>query len=282
MTDLSLARRLDRLERDPPLRLCDVDFRIRNPERLRQEFDEVFWYIATVEGAVGQNVADVTSLLPDLEGPDRTFLAVWAGHEAAHYRIFQTLRRQLDQESVEAPEPTRRWSIQLAGAIAELPWLRPVVKLIYLARGAMHEHLTYSAYAHLGRLFLDRGESGLAATVTDPVRRQEAAHLGYYRLAAVHHRRGMSSAQVAAARAVSVRSYLPIGAVPCGRAASGRVFQQLVGRQRMDQVLDPVEALAQLLLGGAGQLLPPFVHRAMRRCFDEGGFPDHVGPGTRG
>ena len=162
MTDLSLARRLDRLERDSPLRLCDVDFRIRNPERLRQEFDEVFWYIATVEGAVGQNVADVTSLLPDLEGPDRTFLAVWAGHEAAHYRIFQTLRRQLDQESVEAPEPTRRWSIQLAGAIAELPWLHPVVKLIYLSRGAMHEHMTYDCYATSGAHCSSTRRAGLA------------------------------------------------------------------------------------------------------------------------
>jgi hypothetical protein len=282
MTDLSLVRRLDRLERDPPLRVCDVDFQIRDPEGLRREFDEVFWYIATVEGAVGQNVADVTSLLPDLDGTDRHFLEVWAEHEAGHFRIFQALRHQLHHQVVEAPEPTRRWSLRLAGSVAELPWLRQVFKLVYLARGAMHEHLTYSAYLHLGRLFRERGEWALAATVTDPVRRQEAAHLGYYRLAAIQHRQGMTPAQVAVARAVSVRSYLPIGAVPCGRAASGRVFHQLVGRQRMDQVLDPVEALGQLLLGDTGQPLPTFVHRAMYRCFDEGGLPEPVGPGAPG
>ena len=48
----------------------------------------------------------------------------------------------------------------------------------------MHEHLTYDAYVHLGARLAALGETALARTVTDPIRRQEARHLGYYRAAA--------------------------------------------------------------------------------------------------
>ena len=60
--------------------------------------------------------------------------------------------------------------------------------------------------------------------MTDPIRRQEAAHLGYYRLAASTHRRRMTPAQVAAGPAGSPCTPTARRGRPCGQGAAGRVF----------------------------------------------------------
>jgi hypothetical protein len=272
----SLEARVGRLEGDAPLALDHVDLAVRDPVRLRLTFGEIFGYIATVEGAVPQNVAEITTLLPDLGELDRRFLEVWSGHEQAHAAIFEALRAELglvsggfDRAPESAvpprpPAPPPRTSFRLFGLAARSSWLQGVFTLVYLARGAMHEHLTYDCYRHLGAQLEGLGEHALATTVCDPIRRQEAGHLGYYRLAAATQRNRLSPAQVALARTISIRTYAPVGATPCGRETAGRVCAGLAG-EHLDDVLDAVQALAQQLLGDAAHPLPPFVHDVMRR-----------------
>jgi len=273
----SLETRVGRLESDAPIALDGVDLTVADPARLRRTFAEIFGYIATVEGSVPQNVADITALLPDLDEIDRRFLAVWSGHELAHAAIFEALQAELGLDppadsppsgadpSVEAARP--RSSFRIFGATARLPWLADVFKLVYLARGAMHEHLTYDCYRRLGVQLSAMGEHALATTVFDPVRRQEAAHLGYYRLAASTQRQRLTPAQLALARSISVRTYAPVGAAPCGRELAGRVFAGVAGEHRYES-LEAVQSLADQLLGDAGHPLPPFVHDVMRRCME--------------
>ncbi len=280
MRQESLETRVGRLEADPPIALGAVDLDVADPARLRRLFDEIFAYIATVEGSVPQNVADITALLPDLDPLDRRFLDVWSGHEEAHATIFTALRCALGLASgttgpasgaAVAPVTHRpRPSFALFGVAARSRWVQDVFKLVYLARGAMHEHLTYDCYRHLGTRLAALGEHALATTVCDPIRRQEAAHLGYYRLAASLQRQRLSPAQLALARSISVHTYTPVGSAPCGRKPAGRVFAGLAG-DHMDEVLDAVQALADQLLGDGVHPLAPFVHDVMARCLDTPG-----------
>jgi len=271
---LTLAARVGRIEEDPPLSLDAVDLTVRDPGPLVGRFEEIFAYIATVEGAVPQNVAEITTLIPDLDDQERRFLSAWSTQELAHGRIFDALRAQLGlapytdgiPASSVVPDPVRpRPAFRIFGALSASRWLQDVFKLIYLSRGAMHEHMTYDCYRHLGAHFNSFGEEALVRTVTEPIRRQEAAHLGYYRLAASTHRLGLTPAQVGLARWITVHTYTPVGTAPCGKGPTGRVFAGLAGDD-MDAVLDAVEAVADQLLGDGVRPLPRFVHRSMNDC----------------
>jgi hypothetical protein len=276
-----LLTRVKRLEDDPPIALGSVDLTLNDPVPLRRKFGEVFAYIASVERAVTQNVAEVTTLLPDLDPVERRFLEIWSTHELAHAAIFDALRATLGLGgpypggiSTVAPAPVTtlprpmlpRPSFRAFGLMATNRWLHDVFKLVYLCRGAMHEHMTYDCYRHLGAQLEALGEHALTHTVTGPIRRQEAAHLGYYRLAAVTHRRRLTPSQIRLARRISLQTYQPVGAGQCGKRPAGRVFSRLAG-EHMDTVLDAVEDIAGELLGDGVRPLPPFVHAAMDQCF---------------
>ena len=273
MHQLTLEARVDRLEDDPPIALDSVDLTVRDPEPLRDRFEEIFRYIAVVEGSVPQNVAEITTLLPDLDAQERRFLDVWSTQELAHAAVFDALRDELGLLAatpvVDDTGARPRASFRAFGALSANRWLHDVFKLIYLSRGAMHEHMTYDCYRHLGGHFASLGEDALVRTVTEPIRRQEAAHLGYYRLAATLHRKRLSSAQVGLARWITVHTYTPVGTAPCGKGPTGRVFAGLAGDD-MDEVLDAVEVVADQLLGDGVHPMPHFVHDAMDACRDDG------------
>ena len=271
---MTLEARVGRLEDDPPIALDSVDLSVVDPGPLRATFSEIFAYIATVEGAVPQNVAEITTLLPGLDDQERRFLTVWSSHELAHAAIFDSLRAELGLAGTAgggpgpSPDPgpvQPRWSFRAAGALSASRWLQDVFKLLYLSRGAMHEHMTYDCYRHLGAHFAAFGEDALVRTVTEPIRRQEAAHLGYYRLAASTHRARLSPAQIALTRWITVHAYTPVGTAPCGKGPTWRVFAGLAGED-MDAVLDAVEVIADQLLGDGTGSLPRFVHDAMDDC----------------
>jgi hypothetical protein len=271
---MTLEARVGRLEDDPPIELDSVDLSVAGVGPLRATFAEIFAYIATVEGAVPQNVAEITTLLPDLDDQERRFLTVWSSHELAHAAIFDSLRAELGladsgpaTSARSAPLRPRR-SFQAAGALSASRWLQDVFKLLYLSRGAMHEHMTYDCYRHLGAHFAAFGEDALVRTVTEPIRRQEAAHLGYYRLAAATHRARLSPTQIALARWITVHTYTPVGTAPCGKGPTWRVFAGLAGDD-MDAVLDAVEVIADQLLGDGTRTLPHFVHDAMADCREQ-------------
>jgi hypothetical protein len=265
----ALAARVDRLEDLPPIRAADVDLSVANRHRLRSELAEVFEYFAAVEGDVAQNALDIAALLPRMCECERRFLAVWSAHEAAHSNVFDELRRLLDLEPVaQPPSPKAGRLFRSMGAATRLPAVHDALKLVYLTRGAMHEHLTHDAYRLLARRLADLGEPGLARSVALPIRRQEAAHLGYYRVAARLQRSRMSAEAIAWARLLSVKTYAPVGATRRSRRAiCGRVFASLAGAA-MAQTLAPVQELAEALLGNGRDRLPPFVSRAMHRCLD--------------
>jgi hypothetical protein len=287
---IELVTRVERLEDDPPIGMETVDLSVNHPDSLRRMFGEVFTYIAAVERAVTANVAEVTALLPELDATELRFLRIWSKHELAHAAIFDALRVELDlthlatgptSSTTAAESQPVRPSFRAFGRLAANRWLHDVFKLVYLARGAMHEHMTYDCYRRLGAQLDDLGERALVETVTGPIRRQEAAHLGYYRLSAVAHRARLTPAQIRMARQITLHTYLPVGAGLCGRQSAGRVFTRLAGDD-MGAVLDGVEGVANELLGHGRGTLPGFVHAAMDRCLRDSSSQPLVAPAGRG
>jgi hypothetical protein len=280
----ALATRIARIEMDAAISLESIDLTIVKPARLRAEFSEVFEYFAAVEGDVAQTAVDVAAMLPRFSPCERRFLQLWSAQEVAHSAVFDALRAELGLESVVSASPTSASPFfRSIGALVECDgsgWLYAVLKLVYLARGAMHEHLTCDAYRRLGNRFGELGEVALARTITDPIRRQEAVHLGYYRLAARLQRDQMSATQVAWARTISAWSYAPVGASRRHRRPTcGRVFERVAG-DGMEDALAPVQAIAEGLLGNGSNPLPPFVSRAMNRCLARSGGERRLAPIT--
>jgi len=263
--DTALARRIDRLEADPPITLSSADLTVADPDRLRRELGEVFFYFALVEGLVAQNAVEVETVMPQLEEDDRRFLSVWKRHEVAHGAIFDALCVELDLTPAGPPSALGvRRSFRALGALTRHPWWHDVFRLVYLVRGAMHERLTFDAYDRIGARLDSWGERALAATVTHPIRRQEAGHLGYYRAAASAQRARLTPAQLWLARVISIRTYTPVGATRARRAQCGRAFRGIAG----DEIegLEPVQAIADQMLRGGLRPLPRFVQTAMEDC----------------
>lgn len=263
--ETSLARRIDRLEADPPIALSSADLTVMHAGRLRRELGEVFFYFALVEGLVAQNAVEVETILPGLEEDDRRFLAVWERHEVAHGIIFDALCVELDLSPAGPPLVLgARRSFRALSALSRQRWWHDVFRLVYLLRGAMHERLTLDAYSRIGARLERWGEHALVATVTDPIRRQEAGHLGYYRAAAAAQRDRLTPAQLRLARAISVNTYAPVGATRARRGQCGRAFRSIAG----DDIdgLKPVQAIADRVLGDGRRCLPGFVEAAMREC----------------
>jgi hypothetical protein len=260
----ALGDRIGRLEADPAISLAAVDLAIVDPDRLRRQFDEVFYYFALVEGEVAQNAVDIAAILPDLDECDHRFLAVWSSHEVAHSAIFDAIRAELGLPAgAPSDTPSARRTFRAMGALAQVRWVHDVLKLVYLARGAMHERLTLEAYTRLGAKLSSLGEHSLTRTVTDPIRHQEAGHLGYYKAAAAAHRAGLSQTQRSAARLISEWTYAPVGA-PGRRALCGRVFTEIADSDI--DVLEPLEHLASELLEDGRRWDAGFVRGAMNRC----------------
>jgi len=236
----------------------------------------VLSYFGLVEGLVAQNVAEVEAILPRLGENDRRFLSVWSRQEVAHGAIFDALCVELDLAPAEPPLRPPRRSLRTVGALARQQWWHDVFKLVYLARGAMHERLTLDAYSRIRARFDAWGEHALAATMIEPIRRQEAGHLGYYRAAAAAQRARLSTAQLALARVISVRTYAPVGATRARRAQCGRTFTSIAGHDI--EGLEPVQAIAEQVLGHGRRPLPRFVQAAMTDCLAAAGPRRPPGP----
>jgi hypothetical protein len=263
--DTALARRIDRLEADPPIMLSSVDLSVVHPGRLSRELGEVFFYFALVEGLVAQNAVEVETILPRLDDNDHRFLAIWERHEVAHGAIFDALCVELDLPPAGPPlVPRARLSFRALSALTRQQWWHDVFRLVYLARGAMHERLTFDAYSRIGARLEGWGEHALAATVTEPIRRQEAGHLGYYRAAAAAQRDRLTPAQLRLARVISIKTYAPVGATRARRGQCGRAFSGIAGEDI--QGLEPVQAIADGVLGSGLRPLPHFVEAAMKEC----------------
>jgi hypothetical protein len=154
---------------------------------------------------------------------------------------------------------------RLAGLLGNVSArMHETVELVYHSIGAMNERLAFSAYERMSEILLELGEHGLVETLMKPLRRDESAHLGYYRTVARDLRDRLDRWQLAVARAVITHTYSPVGAGAAeDKPAFGATLRDL--GEHAD-IVDRVQLLAESLLSVDERKLRPFVQRSFDRC----------------
>src|SRR5688572_13421651 len=136
------------------------------------------------------------------------------------------------------------------------------VELIYHSIGAMNERLAFSAYERMSEILTELGEHGLADTLLKPLRRDESAHLGYYRTVARELRDRLDPWQIAVARNVITHTYSPVGAGERkDKPAFAATLRSLGAGGDPGDLVDRVQLIAESLLSVDERKLRPFVQR---------------------
>ncbi|MFL6205644.1 MAG: hypothetical protein ACJ739_09870 [Acidimicrobiales bacterium] len=262
-----VATKLGRLESKPSLDLDAVDYELRRPAAVRARLAAPLMYSQRVEAMV--TGLSIETLLPRTGVDDdyiHRFLAVWTPDEQGHALALERLLITLDLAPFTLPQdepvPVHNRIVGLLGSLSTR--VHETVELVYHSIGAMNERLAFSAYERMSEILSELGELRLVETLMKPLRRDESAHLGYYRTAARDLRDRLDSWQLAVARSVISATYAPVGA---GRAKDKPAFGatlQALGDSR--DLVDRVQLLAESLLSVDDRRLRPFVQRSFERC----------------
>jgi hypothetical protein len=267
-----VGAKLARLESKPSLVLDEVDYDLRDPDAVRARLAAPLAYSQRVEAMV--TGLSIETLLPRTASGDgyiNRFLAVWTPDEQGHALALDRLLQALDIEPFPLPEdepvPIHNRLAGLLGSMSER--MHETVELIYHSIGSMNERLAFSAYERMAETLTELGEHGLAETLLKPLRRDESAHLGYYRTAARDLRDRLDRWQLAVARFVITRTYSPVGAGDAkDKPAFGATLRSL---GEHSEIVDRVQLLAESLLSVDERRLRPFVQRSFDRCLAAAG-----------
>ena len=262
-----IAAKLDRLESKPALALESIDFTMGDRDAVRDRLGAPLAYSQRVEAMV--TGLSIELLLPRASQDDgyiNRFLTIWKPDEQGHARALERLLVELDLEPFPLPDdepvPVHNRLAGLLGGASER--VHETVELIYHTIGAMNERLAFSAYERMSEVLAELQEHALVHTLMKPLRRDESAHLGYYRTAARDLRDRLDRWQLFVARNVITHTYSPVGAGAArDRPAFGATIRALGDS---DDLTARVQLLAESLLSIDERPLRPFVRASFARC----------------
>jgi hypothetical protein len=262
-----VGTKLARLESKPSLDIDEVDYDLRDPDAVRARLAAPLAYSQRVEAMVtGLSIETLMPRTGTGDGYIHRFLAVWTPDEQGHALALDRLLHELDVEPFPLPEdepvPFHNRLAGLLGAMSKR--MHETVELVYHSVGAMNERLAFSAYERMSEILVELGEHGLADTLLKPLRRDESAHLGYYRTAARELRDRLDRWQIAVARNVITHTYSPVGA---GEKRDKPAFAATLRSLGDSDIVDRVQLIAESLLSVDERKLRPFVQRSFDRCF---------------
>ena len=202
-------------ERHPPVDLDSADYGVLDPTAVRDRFGGVLEYMARVEMEVERNVLELAVLLPDVSETDRLFYAdVWGPQEEHHGILLDTLGQRLGMPPVVANTSEVPARVRVLGALAHVPAVHEVVRLLYYLTGAATEKSAMLAYQAMSEGLGEMGEQAVKRTVVDAIKVQEPGHFAFYRLSAQEMVQSGAIApwQLHLARLLRSRSYGLVGA----------------------------------------------------------------------
>ena len=265
-----VGTKLARLEAKPTLDIDEVDYDLRDRDAVRARLAAPLAYSQRVEAMV--TGLCIETLMPRTgtgDGYIHRFLAVWTPDEQGHALALERLLAELDIEPFPLPqdEPVP-FHNRLAGLLGKMSVrMHETVELVYHSIGAMNERLAFSAYERMSEILTELGEHGLADTLLKPLRRDESAHLGYYRTAARELRDRLDRWQIAVARNIITHTYSPVGAgEKKDKPAFAATLRSLGGDGEQSDLVDRVQQIAESLLSVDERKLRPFVQKSFDRC----------------
>jgi len=172
-------------ERHPPVDLSSADYSVVNPDAVRSRFAEVLEYMTRVEMEVERNVLELAVLLPGVSETDRLFYAdVWGPQEEHHGILLDNLGQRLGMPPAAPDLGAVTPRIRVLGALAHLPVVHEVIRLLYYLTGAATEKAAMLAYQAMSDGLGEMGETAIKRTVVDAIKVQEPGHFAFYRLSA--------------------------------------------------------------------------------------------------
>lgn len=268
-----LAEHVQRLgERHPPIPLDSVDRTVRDPWRVRTEYGPVVEYLSRVELEVDRNVLELLTLLPGVHETDRTFFAdVWQPQEIHHGLILDRLQQDLGMPAATPDTTTITPKIRILGALSHLPPIHDVVRLLYYLTGAATEKSAVLAYNRLSRGMLALGETAIAQTIVNPIKRQEPGHFAYYQMSAMSmvQQAVLAPWQLWLAGVMRRRSFGVVGAGNADqRAGFGGVMVSLRFDDDVRSYARDISVVETQLLWAQhqGMRVPPYVMAALREA----------------
>ena len=265
-----VGTKLARLESKPSLVIDEVDFELRDPDAVRARLTDPLAYSQRVEAMVtGLSIETLMPRTGTGDGYIHRFLAVWTPDEQGHALALDRLLTTLDIEPFQLPEdepvPLHNRLAGLLGTLSKR--MHETVELVYHSIGAMNERLAFTAYERMSEILTELGEHGLVDTLFKPLRRDESAHLGYYRTVARELRDRLDPWQIAVARNVITHTYAPVGAgEKKDKPAFAATLRSLGDGGARSDLVDRVQLIAESLLSVDERTLPPFVQRSFDRC----------------
>ena len=257
-------------ERHPPVDLGSADYTVRDAAAVRRRFAGPLEYMARVEMEVERNVLELAVLLPGVSETDRLFYAdVWGPQEEHHGILLDTLGQRIGLPPA-APDlgsvPAR---IRVLGALAHLPVVHEVIRLLYYLTGAATEKSAMLAYQAMSEGLGEMGETAIKNTVVDAIKVQEPGHFAFYRLSALEmvQRGVLAPWQLHLARLLRSKSFGLVGAkTKEQRTSFGSVLVELGLADEMERhVRDIVRVETQLLdASGDGLAVPAYALAAFR------------------
>lgn len=258
----------------PPIDLGSVDRTIRDPAKVQQEYGHVIDYLARVELEVDRNVLELLVLLPDVDETNRMFYAdVWQPQEIQHGLILDRLQQDLGREPAE-PHLDVSLQIKMLGAMAHLPPIQEIAKLLYYLTGASTERQAVLAYNQINSGMVEMGEKAISETIITPIKQQEPGHFAFYQMSATELVQGkrLKPWQLYLARVLREKSYGLVGTNGMNhyKADMGGVVIALGLDEDLESYAREVGRVEARLLWAheQGMKFPPYILKALRESVE--------------
>ncbi len=275
ITQQKIAEHVQRLgDLYPPIPLGSVDRTIKDPRAVAAKFGHVIDYLARVELEVDRNVLELLCLLPDVDDTNKTFYAdVWQPQEIQHGLILDRLQQDLGRTAAE-PHLEVSFKIKILGAMANLPAIQDIAKLLYFLTGASTERQAVLAYNQINTGLQELGETAISETIITPIKQQEPGHFAFYQMSATAMIQDnvLQPWQLYLARLMRERSYNLVGtnAMDRYKADMGGVIVDLGLNADLEGYAREVGRLEARLLWANrnGMDFPPYILKALRESVD--------------
>jgi hypothetical protein len=260
-------------DKHPPIDLSSADYTTRDADEVRRRFAGPLAFMARVEMEVERNVLELAMMLPGVSETDRLFYQdVWAPQEQHHGVLLDTLVQRLDLPAVTTVlEPSRR--IRLLGALAHVPAVQEVIRLLYYLTGAATEKSAIIAYQAMGAELGRMGETALEQTVIGPIKVQEPGHFAFYRMSAQEMVQTgvLAPWQLATARLLRSKAFSLVGVATADQQTEfGGVMVALGLDEQLERTVRDITLVEQQLLWAEhkGMTVPGYALRAFREAIE--------------